>query len=127
MEIIVSSSSPKPIYEQIVFQLKEMVMNGTLKAGDPLPSMRKLAKDLHVSVITTQKAYENLQRDGFIETVPAKGTFISSRNHDFIVEENRRRIENMLGQVSVKARENGISLDELMNVLKMTYTEANEE
>ena len=73
MEIILSNASPKPIYEQITSQIKAMIMNGELKAGDPMPSMRKLAKELHVSVITTQRAYDDLQKDGFIVTVPAKG------------------------------------------------------
>ena len=84
MEIILSNASPKPIYEQITSQIKAMIMNGELKAGDPMPSMRKLAKELHVSVITTQRAYDDLQKDGFIVTVPAKGTFVSAQNQDFI-------------------------------------------
>lgn len=77
MEIILSNASQKPIYEQITSQIKAMIMNGELKAGDAMPSMRKLAKELHVSVITTQRAYDDLQKDGFIVTVPAKGTFVS--------------------------------------------------
>ena len=87
MEIILSNASPKPIYEQITSQIKAMIMNGELKAGDPMPSMRKLAKELHVSVITTQRAYDDLQKDGFIVTVPAKGTFVSAQNQDFIRED----------------------------------------
>ncbi|AIQ31565.1 GntR family transcriptional regulator [Paenibacillus sp. FSL P4-0081] len=126
MEIILSSASSRPIYEQITSQIKEMIMKGELKPEDILPSMRKLAKDLHVSVITTQKAYENLQRDGFIETIPAKGTFVSSQNKDFIVEENRRRIEEMLEEASVLARENGISLDEIIKVIRVMYKEDKE-
>ena len=86
MEIILSNASPKPIYEQITSQIKAMIMNGELKAGDPMPSMRKLAKELHVSVITTQRAYDDLQKDGFIVTVPAKGTFVSPQKQDFIRE-----------------------------------------
>ena len=70
MEIILSSASDKPIYEQITSQIKELIMKGELKPGEPLPSMRKLAKNLHVSVITTQRAYDDLQRDGFIVTFP---------------------------------------------------------
>lgn len=123
MEIIISSSIDKPIYEQIVSQIKEMIMTGQLKSGDTLPSMRKLAKSLHVSVITTQKAYETLSRDGFIETIPAKGTFVSSANKDFIVEENRRRIEAMLNDTVILARENGISLETLIDTLKILYLE----
>lgn len=123
MEIIISSSIDKPIYEQIVSQIKEMIMTGKLKSGDALPSMRKLAKSLHVSVITTQKAYETLLRDGFIETIPAKGTFVSNANKDFIIEENRRRIEGMLNDTVTLARENGILLDSLINTLKILYSE----
>lgn len=123
LEIIISSSIDKPIYEQIVSQIKEMIMTGKLKSGDTLPSMRKLAKSLHVSVITTQKAYETLLRDGFIETIPAKGTFVSNANKDFIVEENRRRIEGMLNDTATLARENGISLACLINTLKIFYSE----
>ena len=78
MEIILSSASEKPIYEQITSQIKEMIMTGELKPGEALPSMRKLAKDLHVSVITTQRAYDDLTKDGFIVTIPAKGTFVST-------------------------------------------------
>lgn len=123
MEIIISSSIDKPIYEQIVSQIKEMIMTGKLKSGDVLPSMRKLAKNLHVSVITTQKAYETLSRDGFIETIPAKGTFVSNANKDFIAEENRRRIEAMLSDTAILARENGVPLGSLVKTLKIFYLE----
>lgn len=85
MEIILSNASSKPIYEQIALQIKEHIMKGELKANDPLPSMRKLAKDLHVSIITTQRAYEELSKDGFIDIVPAKGAFVSIQNKDFII------------------------------------------
>ncbi|OFI45772.1 GntR family transcriptional regulator [Floricoccus tropicus] len=123
MEIIISSSVDKPIYEQIVSQIKELIMKGELKSGEALPSMRKLAKSLHVSVITTQKAYEVLLADGFIETIPAKGTFVSNSNKDFIAEENRRRIEDMMGDLVVLAKENGISLAELLKTMELLYSE----
>ena len=90
MEIILSNASQKPIYEQITSQIKAMIMNGELKAGDAMPSMRKLAKELHVSVITTQRAYDDLQKDGFIVTVPAKGTFVSTQNQDFITRRKQK-------------------------------------
>ena len=86
MEIIISNSSDKPIYEQIAMQIKSLIMNGTLSAGEALPSMRTLAKDLHISVITVQRAYEDLTRDGFIETVSGKGSFVASPNKEFIQE-----------------------------------------
>ncbi len=123
MEIILSNASDRPIYEQITSQIKEMIMKGELKPGEAMPSMRKLAKELHVSVITTQRAYEDLQRDGFIVTVPAKGTFVSTQNQDFIREENLRRIEKLLSDAAVLGRENGLSLEELQNTLELVYTE----
>lgn len=123
MEIILSSSSSKPIYEQIVIQFKEMIMKGELKPEDSLPSMRKLAKDLHVSIITTQRAYEELAKDGFIHIVPAKGAFVSSQNKDFIKEENRRRIESLLQESCTIARENNIQIDELIQMIKLLFEE----
>lgn len=123
MEIILSSASEKPIYEQITSQIKEMIMTGELKPGEVLPSMRKLAKDLHVSVITTQRAYDDLSKDGFIVTIPAKGTFVSTQNQDFIREENLRRIEGLLSDAARLGRENGLSLEELEKTLELVYTE----
>lgn len=123
MEIILSNASDRPIYDQIMSQIKEMIMKGELKPGDPMPSMRRLARELHVSVITTQRAYEDLQRDGFIVTVPAKGTFVSTQNQDFIREENLRRIEKLLSDAAVLGKENGLSLDDLKNTLEVVYSE----
>lgn len=123
MEIILSNASDRPIYEQITSQIKEMIMKGELKPGDVMPSMRRLAKELHVSVITTQRAYDDLQRDGFILTVPAKGTFVSTQNQDFIREENLRRIEKLLSDAATLGRENGMSLNELKSTLEVVYEE----
>lgn len=123
MEIILTNTSTKPIYEQITSQIKELIMNGELKPGDPMPSMRKLAKDLHVSVITTQRAYDDLVRDGFIITIPAKGTFVSTENQDFIREENLRKIETLLTTASELARQNGLTLEELQNTLQLIFME----
>ena len=121
MEIILSNASDRPINEQITSQFKEMIMKGELKPGEPLPSIRGLARDLHVSVITTQRAYDNLQKDGFIITVPSKGTFVSAQNKDFIREENLRRIESLLLDASVLGKENGVSLDKLIKTLEIVY------
>ncbi len=126
MEIIISNAVDKPIYEQIVSQIKEMIMRGDLTEGEALPSMRKLAKSLHVSVITTQKAYEVLLRDGFIETIPAKGTFVSRTNKEFILEENRRRIEALLIEAIDLAKENGLTSAELDKLLNVLYEEDGE-
>lgn len=119
MEIILSNASDRPINEQITSQFKEMIMKGELKPGEPLPSIRGLARDLHVSVITS--AYDNLQKDGFIITVPSKGTFVSAQNKDFIREENLRRIESLLLDAAVLGKENGVSLDKLIKTLEIVY------
>lgn len=123
MEIILSNVSTKPIYEQITSQIKGMIMSGELKLGDPMPSMRKLAKELHVSVITTQRAYDDLVKDGFIVTVPAKGTFVSAQNQDFIREENLRKIEEYLTEACELAKQNSVSLDSLKESLELLYSE----
>lgn len=123
MEIILSNASSKPIYEQIALQIKEHIMKGELKANDPLPSMRKLAKDLHVSIITTQRAYEELSKDGFIDIVSAKGAFVSIQNKDFIIEENRRRIEKLLSDACELAKQNGITVEELLQTLQLIFKE----
>ena len=123
MEIILSNVSSKPIYEQITVQIKGMIMSGELKPGDAMPSMRKLAKELHVSVITTQRAYDDLQKDGFIVTVPAKGTFVSAQNQDFIREENLRKIETLLTETVEIAKQNNVSEETLKNTLELLYRE----
>ncbi len=123
MDIIVSNSSGKPIYEQISSQIKNQIMNGTLEAGEALPSMRALAKDLHISVITVQRAYEDLTRDGFIETVSGKGSFVAAQNTEFIQEEQLRKAEELLQQACDIARSHGISYEQLASILKMLYEE----
>ena len=123
MEIIISNSSNKPIYEQICLQVKTLIMNGTLSAGEPLPSMRSLAKDLHISVITVQRAYEDLTRDGFIETVSGKGSFVSSQNQGFIQEEQLRIAEDFLRQAAEIGRSYGIAFEQMASILKLYYEE----
>ena len=123
MEIVISNSSDKPIYEQISSQIKNKIMNGTLEAGEMLPSMRALAKDLHISVITVQRAYEDLTRDGFIETVSGKGSFVASQNKEFIQEEQLRKAEELLQQVVDIGRSHGISYEQMANILKVLYQE----
>lgn len=98
-------------------------MHGTLKPGDPMPSMRALAKSLHISVITAQHAYEDLQRDGFIQTIAGKGTFVAAQNMDFIREENLRMIEAKLQEAADIARIHDISLSELIQSLSLFYNE----
>ena len=123
MEIIISSNTSKPIYEQITSQMKAMIMSGELKTGDPIPSMRSLAKAIHVSVITVQKAYEDLTRDGFIETTVGRGSFVAAQNKDFIQEEQQKRVEEHLMIAADIARTNGIKLEKLTELLKIFYEE----
>ena len=123
MDIIISNSSGKPIYEQVTFQIKQKIMQGELKEGDALPSMRLLAKDLHISVITTKRAYEDLERDGFITTVVGKGSFVASTDSEFLREEQLRTAEAHLTQAVRAARLGGIDIEELVEVLRMLYEE----
>lgn len=123
MEIIISSNTSKPIYEQITSQIKAQIMDGTLKTGAPIPSMRSLAKSLHVSVITVQRAYEELQRDGFIETAVGRGSFVAAQNQTFYQEEQQRQAEEHLLAAAEIARSGGISLGKLVELLTMFYQE----
>lgn len=123
MEIIISNNANKPIYEQITTQIKAMIMSGELQAGDTIPSMRSLAKSIHVSVITVQKAYEDLQRDGFIETTVGRGSFVSARNKEFYQEEQQRIAEEHLQTAANIGRVSNIPLSKLMELLTMFYME----
>ena len=122
MDIILSNSSGKPIYEQITDQVKEQIMSGALAAGDALPSMRLLARDLRISVITTKRAYEELERDGFLENVPGKGCFVAPQNRELLREAQLRRVEEHLTQAVEEARKGGLSLAELQEMLNILYS-----
>lgn len=122
MEIIISGNSGKPIYAQITEQLKSQIMDGTLHAGESLPSMRSLAKSLHVSVITVQRAYEKLQRDGFLETTVGRGSFVAAQNPEIYREEQQRKAEEHLLAAEI-ARVSGISLGSLVQALTIFYRE----
>jgi len=121
MDIIISNASDLPIYEQISSQIKALIMNGTLKEGELLPSIRVIAKELKVSVITTKRAYADLERDGFIEVVQGRGSFVSSRNLDFIREEQLRNAEMHLQKAVEIAQVGNISLKELIEMLTLIY------
>ncbi|WP_270419113.1 GntR family transcriptional regulator [Butyricicoccus sp. AM78-15b2TA] len=123
MEIIISNNANKPIYEQITSQIKSMIMSGELKPGEAIPSMRSLAKSIHVSVITVQKAYEDLQRDGFIETGVGRGSFVSAQNKEFYLEEQQRRAEEHLQAAANIGRVSNIPLSKLTELLTMFYME----
>lgn len=121
MDIIISNSSGKPIYEQITSQIKSMILNGTLQEGEALPSMRLLARELRISVITTKRAYEDLERDGFIETVTGRGSFVAGKNLEFVREEHLRMAEEKLQEAAALAKSAGISLEELTELLELLY------
>ena len=122
MDIIISNSSDKPIYEQITTQIKAMIMNGELQPGQAIPSMRALAKSTHVSVITVQKAYEDLQRDGFIVTTIGRGSFVAALNKEFYQEEQQRLAEEHLQAAADIGRMRNIPLSKLIDILSIFYT-----
>lgn len=123
MNINISNSSGVPIYEQITAQIKSMILSGELKEGDSLPSMRLLAKELRISVITTKRSYEELERDGFIQSFTGRGSFVSGMNHDFIREEHLRRIEEHLDAIHTEANICGITTDEIITMIKIMFEE----
>ncbi|MCM1992384.1 GntR family transcriptional regulator [Oceanirhabdus seepicola] len=123
MKILISNSSSMPIYEQIGDQIKTLILKGDIEPGEPLPSIRMLAKELHISVITTKRAYEELERDGYIETVRGKGSFVKSQNQELLREKKLKRIEDMLSDVVDESRSLGLSLNELSELLSVIYEE----
>lgn len=123
MKLLISNSTSKPIYEQISEQIKEHIFKGILNEGDMLPSIRSLAKELHISVITTKRAYEELERDGFIETVRGKGTFVASQNKELLKEKKMKIIEDKLYEVVEEASKLGLTYEELREMLKLLYEE----
>lgn len=123
MDIIITNSSNEPIYSQITTQIKAMIMSGELKEGDALPSMRNLAQQLRISVITTKRAYEDLERDGFIESYTGKGSFVKAQNKEFLREEILRQIEELLSKACEQADLHDISLEEMKEMLELVYTQ----
>ena len=123
MNIKISNASGKPIYDQIRDQLKSKIISGELKEGDALPSMRLLAKELRISVITTKRAYEELEREGFIISVTGKGSFVASKNTEFIREEQLRKIEDYLQRVIELSVGCGLTQEDLVQMLSLLYEE----
>ena len=125
MKIIISNSSPDPIYEQIGRQIKAQVISGDLNEGDSLPSIRALARELQISVITTKRAYDELIREGFVDSVGGKGCFIAMQNSELLKEKKMKTIEDKLSEALVDARKLGIPLKELKAMLILLYEEEN--
>ena len=123
MDIIIRNSGGIPIYDQITRQVKGLILRGELREGEALPSMRLLAKELRISVITTKRAYEELERDGFLENVPGKGCFVAPQNRELLREAQLRRVEEKLTQAIEEARRGAVSLEELKEMLTELYQE----
>ncbi len=123
MRIIISNASQQPIYEQIVNQIKSLILKGELNEEDPLPSIRSLAKELQISVITTKRAYEELEREGFIETVAGKGSFVASQNKELLRERKLKIIEDKLIEVVEEGRLLGLDEGEVQEMLSILYRE----
>ena len=126
MDIILSNSSDKPIYEQISSQVKAQILSGALAAGAKLPSIRALASDLGVSVITTKRAYSDLEEAGFIETVQGKGCFVAEGNQGLLREEELRRMESLLAQAAALAETLGVTRADLHKALDLVAPETRE-
>lgn len=121
MNLIIRNASGQPIYDQITAQIKALILSGTLHEGDALPSMRALAKDLRISVITTKRAYEELERDGFIVSVPGKGSFVAQANLEIVREENLRQIETHLQECIALAAQCNLTVADLCEMLNVLY------
>ncbi|MDE7124382.1 MAG: GntR family transcriptional regulator [Eubacterium sp.] len=123
MLIFINNKSGVPIYDQIYSQIKAQIINGTLEEDAPLPSIRSLAKDLHISVITTKRAYEELERDGFIYTAPGKGSFVAVKNTELLREENLRQIEAHLDEVMKLSASCNLSKKDIISMLNILFEE----
>jgi GntR family transcriptional regulator len=121
MRIVISNASPDPIYEQIVGQVKAQILSGELAEGAPLPSIRRLALDLQISVITSKRAYDELEREGFIDTVAGKGTFVAAQNAEFMREKRMKAVEDKLGAAVAEARLLRVSPSQLHEMLDLLY------
>lgn len=123
MDIILSNMSEQPIYEQIYSQIKNSIISGVLKEGDMLPSIRALAKDLRISVITTKRAYDELERDGYIHTVAGKGCYVAKKNMELIREEHLKRIEEYIREIQHLAKACNLSHEDIIEMFSIIREE----
>lgn len=121
MEIYLSNAGQEPIYAQITRQIKQQILSGQLRAGEPLPSIRLLAKELRISVITTKRAYEELEADGFIVTQAGRGSFVAAQNPDLLREEHLKTMESCLQNAVDAALLGGISCEEACETLRLLW------
>lgn len=123
MNIVISNKDDRPIYEQITSQMKNMILSGRLEEGSQLPSIRALAKDLRISVITTKRAYEELERDGFIITVAGKGSYVAENNSAVLKEEKMKQLEENVRRLIEEAYNSGISKEEVKEIFDICLEE----
>jgi GntR family transcriptional regulator len=121
MQIIISNASEDPIYKQIMDQIRDSILSGELGEGDPLPSIRKLAKDLQISVITTNRVYDELEKEGFIQTIPGKGSFVAVHNQELLREKRLHIFEEKLVNALSDAKALGLPPDELVKIISILY------
>ena len=124
MNIFIDNKSGCPIYDQIYSQIKDQIINGTLKENDPLPSIRGLAKDLKISFITTKRAYDELEREGFIYTVAAKGCYVAPKNVELLREENLKKIEGHIDEIVKLAASCNLNTDEIIEMVRFSLEES---
>lgn len=123
MKIIISNTSNEPIYSQVANQLRNLVITGELKEGELLPSIRGLARDLQISVITTKRAYDELEKEGFVETVPGKGSYVAVQNKELMKEKKLKIIEDKLVEVVKESNLMGFTKEEIMEILNILFQE----
>lgn len=123
MDILISNSCGRPIYQQIYNQVKNAILSGELREGDMLPSIRALAKDLRISVITTKRAYEELERGGYIYTAAGKGCFVSQKSSGMVYEEHLKKIEEHMGEIARLAGSSGITEGQLIEMYRVLQEE----
>ncbi len=123
MKLLINNKSGQPIYDQIYLQIKNQIISGALREDEALPSIRNLAKDLHISVITTKRAYDELEHEGFIYTVAGKGCFVASRNTELLREENLKKIEDYMQKITEIAASCNLGTDELIEMLRVISEE----
>ena len=123
MNIIISNSSNMPLYEQVKEQIKNGIVSNELKTGELLPSIRSLARDLKISVITTKNAYEELEKEGYVETIPGKGTYVANKNAEIIKDEQLQKIEQLIDKAVTIAKISSISKKEMEEILNILYGE----
>lgn len=121
MNICIDNRSGAPIYDQIYAQIKSQIISGELNENDPLPSIRNLAKDLKISVVTTKRAYDELEKEGFIYTLPAKGCFVAPKNVELLREENLKKIEEHIQQIAELAVSCNLEKDDIIDMINITW------